>query len=207
MPNKFYGCIRHEPWGSEDCSKIAKFWAKTISHGHRSGDVNDVQRRFRFAQKEHNWWRSMDVLLWQSSQWKRPEKPTPKKARQVRTNVKVLITVFFDCNGVVHYEFLPQDRTVNKVYYLEVMRRLREAIRQKRTELWKNQSWILHHDNAPAYTSMLVHERLAKNKTVIVPQPLYYPVLVHDDFFFFPKLKTPMKGKRLVTIEEIKEKL
>lgn len=46
--------------------------------------------------------------------------------------------------GVVHHEFLPQGRTVNKEYYLEVMRRLREAIRQKRTELWKKQSWILH---------------------------------------------------------------
>ena len=63
----------------------------------------------------------------------------PKKARQVRSNVKVLFTVFFDCNGVMHHEFLPQGRTVNKEYYLEVMRRFREAIRQKRTELWKNQ--------------------------------------------------------------------
>ena len=24
-------------------------------HGHRSGDVDDVQQRFRFTQKGHNW--------------------------------------------------------------------------------------------------------------------------------------------------------
>ena len=120
--------------------------------------------------------------------------------------MKDLITVFFDCNGVVHHEFLPQGRTVNKEYYLEVMRRLREAIRQKHTELWKKQSWILHHDNAPAHTSMLVREFLAKNKTVIMPQPPYSPDLAPADFFLFPKLKTPMKGKRFATIEEIKEK-
>ena len=75
----------------------------------------------------------------QSSQWKRPEEPRPKEAHRVRSNVKVLLTVFIDCNGVVHHEFLPQDLTVNKEYYLEVMRRLREAIHQKRTELWKTQ--------------------------------------------------------------------
>ena len=98
----------------------------------------------------------------QSSQWKCPEEPRPKKARQVRSNVKVLFIVFFDCDGVVHYEFLPKGRTVNKEYYLEVMRRLREVIRQKRTELWKNQSWILHHDIAPTRTSLLVREFLAK---------------------------------------------
>ncbi|UYV74080.1 hypothetical protein LAZ67_11002046 [Cordylochernes scorpioides] len=52
----------------------------------------------------------------QSSQWKLPHEPRPKKARQVRSNVKVLLTVFFDCRGVVHHEFLPQGRTVNKEY-------------------------------------------------------------------------------------------
>ena len=44
-----------------------------------------------------------------------------KKARQVRSHVKVMLTVFFDSEGVVHYEFLPQGRTVSKEYYLEVM--------------------------------------------------------------------------------------
>ena len=65
----------------------------------------------------------------QSSQWKRPEAQRPKKALQVRSNVKILLPVFFDYNGVVHHEFLPQGCTVNKEYYLEVMPRLREAIR------------------------------------------------------------------------------
>ena len=64
-----------------------------------------------------------------------PEEPRLKKARQVQSNVNVvLLTVFLDCTSVVHHEFLPQGRTVNKEYYLEVMRRLREKIRQKRTE-------------------------------------------------------------------------
>ena len=58
---------------------------------------------------------------------------------------------------MVHHKFLPQDRTVNREYHLEVMRRLRETIRQKRTEK-KNQSGILHHDNAQAYTLTLVRQ-------------------------------------------------
>ena len=74
----------------------------------------------------------------QSSQWKRSEELRPKKEHQVRSNVKVLLTVFFDSNSMVHHEFLPQSHTINKAYYREVMRQLREAILQKRTELWKN---------------------------------------------------------------------
>ncbi|UYV69226.1 hypothetical protein LAZ67_6002891 [Cordylochernes scorpioides] len=140
----------------------------------------------------------------QSSQWKLPHEPRPKKARQVRSNVKVLLTVFFDCRGVVHHEFLPQGRTVNKEYYLQVMRNLREAIRQKRPDLWKNKNWLLHHDNAPAHTSLLVRDFLAKNNTVMMPQPPYSPDLAPCDFFLFPKLKRPMKGRRYATLDEIK---
>ncbi|UYV64607.1 hypothetical protein LAZ67_3001299 [Cordylochernes scorpioides] len=91
----------------------------------------------------------------QSSQWKLPHEPRPKKARQVQSNVK--------------------GRTVNKEYYLQVMRNLREAIRQKRPDLWKNRNWLLHHNNAPAHTSLLVRDFLAKNNTLMMPQPPYSP--------------------------------
>ena len=104
MPSNLYGCFSYETYCSEDCSKIAKFWAKTTVHGPRSGDVHDIQRRSRFAQKAHNWWRIVDEELWHWNQ--SPiilmEAPKPKKAHQIRSNVKVLLTVFFDCNGVVY---------------------------------------------------------------------------------------------------------
>ncbi|UYV84904.1 hypothetical protein LAZ67_X003942 [Cordylochernes scorpioides] len=140
----------------------------------------------------------------QSSQWKLPHEPRLKKARQVRSNVKVLLTVLFDCRGVVHHEFLPQGRTVNKEYYLQGMRNLREAIRQKRPNLWKNKNWLLHHDNAPAHTSLLVRDFLAKSNTLMMPQPPYSPDMAPCDFFLFPKLKRPMKGRRYATLDEIK---
>ncbi|UYV85140.1 hypothetical protein LAZ67_X004709 [Cordylochernes scorpioides] len=140
----------------------------------------------------------------QSFQWKLPHEPRPKKARQVRSNVKVLLTVFFDCRGVVHHEFLPHGRTVNKEYYLQVMRNLREAIRQKRPDLWKNKNWLLHHDNAPAHTSLLVRDFLAKNNTLMMLQPPYSPDLAPCDLFLFPNLKRPIKGRRYATLDEIK---
>ena len=53
---------------------------------------------------------------------------------------------------------------------------------------------------------MFLRELLAQNKTVIMLQPPYSLDLAPADFFLFPKLKTPMKGKCFSTIEEIKEK-
>ncbi|UYV67791.1 hypothetical protein LAZ67_5002075 [Cordylochernes scorpioides] len=35
----------------------------------------------------------------------------------------------------------------------------------------RNKNWLLHHDNAPAHTSLLVRDFLAKNNTLMMPQP------------------------------------
>lgn len=59
-----------------------------------------------------------------------------KKARQLRSNVKVMLTVFFDSRGVVHHEYAPQGQNINKEDYLEVLPRLRDAVRRKRPDLW-----------------------------------------------------------------------
>ena len=43
----------------------------------------------------------------QSSQWKFPGSPRPKKARQVRRNIKSMLICFFDQKGIVHEESVP----------------------------------------------------------------------------------------------------
>ncbi|KAJ4434163.1 hypothetical protein ANN_16485 [Periplaneta americana] len=85
----------------------------------------------------------------QSSQWKHPESPRPKKTRQVRSKIKVMLTVFFDVRGIVHHEYAPEGQTVTKEYYHDVLRRLRDAVRRKRPDMWTANIWHLHHDNAP----------------------------------------------------------
>lgn len=120
----------------------------------------------------------------QSSQWIEKGEPRPKKARQVRSNTKVLLTAFFDSQGVVHHEFLPQGQTVNRHYYNEVLRRLRDKVRRKRPELWADNSWFLHHDNAPAHASLQIREFCAKNQMSVLPHPPYSPDLAPADFVF-----------------------
>jgi hypothetical protein len=64
---------------------------------------------------------------------------------------------------------------------------------------------VLHHDNAPAHSSFLVRNFLAKNETTIVPQPPYSPDLAPADFFLFSKLKCILKGRRFDTFNEIQK--
>jgi len=64
---------------------------------------------------------------------------------------------------------------------------------------------MLHHDNAPAYASLLIRSYLAKHQTLVVSHPPYSPDLAPADFFLFPKLKTTLKGRRFQIIGEIQE--
>ena len=69
-----------------------------------------------------------------------------------------MLLTFLNIIGIVHYEFVPTGQTVNQVYYLEVLERLREKVRWKRPELFANESRIVHHDNTLAHTALSVRD-------------------------------------------------
>lgn len=167
---------------------------------------NDPTFIQRIITGDETWVYEYDVeTSQQTSEWRFENEAKPKKARRSRSKVKVMLTVFFDFRGVVHSEFLPKGQTVNKDYYLGVMRRLRESIRKKRPDLWKSNSWILHHDNAPSHTALIIRDFLTKHGTTVIAQAPYSPDLAPCDFFLFPKLKLPLRGKRFESIESVKE--
>jgi histone-lysine N-methyltransferase SETMAR len=98
---------------------------------------------------------------------------------------------------------VPTGQILNSGFYRDVLRRLRENVRRRRPELCQEQTWLLHHDNAPSHTSVLTQQFLAKYKMAGIPHPPYSADLAPCDFFLFPKLKLNLKGRRFDTTEEI----
>ena len=88
-------------------------------------------------------------------------------------------------------------QTVNQVYYLEVLKRLCERVRQKRPELFANSSWILHHDNASANTKLSAREFSATKQITVLEHPAYSSDLAPSDFFLFSKVKEILKGRQI----------
>ena len=82
-----------------------------------------------------------------SSQCSTSSSPRQKKARQVKSSIKIMLIAFFDIDGLVHHEFVPTEQTVNKEFYKTVLQRLRDAVPRHRPEKWRSGNWILHHDN------------------------------------------------------------
>jgi histone-lysine N-methyltransferase SETMAR len=103
-----------------------------------------------------------------------------------------MLIVFIDMNGIVHQEFVPPNILGNSD--CDVLRHLREKCVVKKFELRRNHKWPLHHNNAPANTSLKTTDSVTNSNMVIVPHPPYSPYLAHCDFTLFPKLKMKLKG-------------
>ena len=101
---------------------------------------------------------------------------------------------------MIYMHWVPTEQTVNKEYYVEVLREFRKRFRWKRRALFKSTQWNFHQDNAPVHNSILVTDYLTKMGIKTVPQNPYSPDLAPCDFGLFPKLR----GCRYETIEEMK---
>ena len=133
----------------------------------------------------------------QSYQWKHAGSPRPKKTRQSKSTNKLLMIPFFDSTGMIYMHWVPTGQTVNKEFYVEVLREFRKRLRQKRPALFKSSHWHFRQDNAPVHNSIFVADYLTKT----VSHPPYCPDLAPCDFWLFLKLR----GCRYETIEEMRE--
>ena len=121
----------------------------------------------------------------------------------MKSNLKSMIITFFDIKGIVHKEFVPTRQTVNSGFYFEVLRRLREKVRRHHPQLWQEQTWLLHHDNAPSHTAVRFWR---KTNLLLSPHPPYSPDLAPCDFFLFPKMKLNWKDAGSIPLRRSRPK-
>ena len=95
---------------------------------------------------------------------------------------------FFDSTGMIYMQWVPTRQSVNKEYYVKVLRELSKRFRRKRPVLLKSGQWHFHQDNAPVHNSILVTDYLTKMGIKTVRQPSYSPDLAPCDIWLFPKL-------------------
>ena len=168
------------------------------------------------AKFDEEWWRLppsnchwgwiLGSSLWslnrskQSKEYRHKTSPSPKKFKVFSSARKVLLTIFWDSEVVVHTEFLEQGNTVNSTKYVNTLEKLKARLRRVRSEKVS----IIHHDNARPHTSLETRTALDRLGLRTLPHPPYSPDLAPSDFFLFPKLKDYLKGNRYETDEDVK---
>ena len=101
--------------------------------------------------------------------------------------------------GMIYMHWVPTEQTVNKEYYVEVLREFRKRFIRKWPAVFKSGQWHFQQDNTLIYNSTLVTDYLTKMGIKTVPHPPYCPDLARCDFCLFPKVKEKLRGCRYET--------
>ncbi|GBP52531.1 Mariner Mos1 transposase [Eumeta japonica] len=64
------------------------------------------------------------------------------------TRNKLMLCMWWDWKGLIHYESLPPGETIDSDLYRYQMMRLRQEVEKKRPELIKRKDVVFHLDNA-----------------------------------------------------------
>ena len=104
-----------------------------------------------------------------------------------------MAAIFLDSQGMIMIDYLEQGRAINGAYYVGGLRRLRQEIARKRRGKLTRGVLIVQ-DNAPAHTSQVAISAVTKCGFQILSHPPYSPDMAPSDFYFFPKLKTHLRG-------------
>jgi hypothetical protein len=139
----------------------------------------------------------------QSSEWVGETSPWPKKLKFQRSCIKTMLIIFFDSQGIVHKEFVPEGKTVNAEFYKGVMDSLLKHIHQVCLAAFCSRDFFLLHDNFPTHKATSVCQLLTPKNVTSLYHPLYSPDLSPPDYFLFPKLKMKLKGLHFGDVAEI----
>jgi histone-lysine N-methyltransferase SETMAR len=122
---------------------------------------------------------------------------------KIKTQVsagKLMATVFWDVDGVIHMEFLEPGTTINPERYIATVKTLTQRLRRVRKH---KKNILLQHYNARPHTSRTTMEEIEKLDLTILPHPPYSPDLAPCSFHLSPKMKKHLRGHLYDSNEEV----
>ena len=194
--------IRKELKMRKICAKFVPRLLKRRSERKMSWQLGDCRGdQIQIPQFLMLWWSAMKAGSTAMTQ--RPRDRVPSGSMLVlpdarRPTEQTLITPFFHCTGMIYMQRVPTGQTVNKEYYVEVLREFRKWFRRKKPALFKSAQW---HFPTRQCTSHRLLRKMASRTVLTVPilQICSLWLLV------IPKLKENLRCCRYETIEEMKE--
>ena len=131
------------------------------------------------------------------------DEPRPVVCKPGFQSRKRLFTIFFNHEGPVAVDVLPEKATMTGRYYREnVLPQVVSALNDRRPVTGTSRIMILH-DNASAHKTGAVTQYLSENRITTLPYPAYSPDLAPCDFWLFPKLKELLAGNKYTRVQDL----
>jgi len=138
----------------------------------------------------------------------------PKRRKPVSTSTpklnihssKLMLCIWWDQEGVVHYELLPPNETITGDQYRLQLMRLKRALKEKRPQYeQKHDEIIFQHYNIRPHVAQTVKTYLEKLKWEVLPHPPYSPDIAPSDYHLFRSMAHGLAEQHFHSYEEAKE--
>jgi hypothetical protein len=116
------------------------------------------------------------------------------------------VDIFFRYPGCFDGRVFRQKPEENQQCYIEIVTKLRESVRRKQQELWRNR-WILNQDNAKAHKALSIKQCLTNKNITLLGHPSNLPDLAPCEFYLFPRIKSALKRTIFLWVENLKTKM
>jgi len=128
-------------------------------------------------------------------EWHHLQSPRKKKFKTTPSARKVMITVFWDIDGVILVDVMARGETINLNVCIKTLQKLKQRYRRVRPN--RNPvDMLIQHDNAHPHTSLRTQEAIAKFGWTVLPHPPYSLDLAPSDCHLFGPLKNALCGTR-----------
>lgn len=135
--------------------------------------------------------------------WKRPGEAPQSVPKPDSFQKKLMPCVFWNFQGIVHYEFLLRGQTITAALYCPQLEKAFEAIKKQRPGLVNRFHVVIQHDSS--HTARMTKAKLEELNFGALPHPAYSPDLAPSDDYLFRSLQNSLRGEVLETDEELKD--
>ena len=107
-----------------------------------------------------------------------------------------MLSVWWNWKGVVFFELLPRNQTINSDVYCRQLNKLNAAVKEKRPELVNRKGVLFfYYDNATPRTSLATRQKLLRLGWQVMLHLPYSPDLASSDYYLFRSLENSLNGK------------
>ena len=124
--------------------------------------------------------------------------------RSERFSKKTLLCVWWNFEGVIHFELLPNGVTVDADLYCAQLDRMFAKLQQKYPSLVNRKRVLLQQDNAKPHTAKKTVSKIEDSEYVeLLSHPAYSPDLAPSDYHLFRAMTHFLKGRTLSNVDEV----
>ena len=117
---------------------------------------------------------------------------------------KIMLSVFWDIKGILYFEFLEDNETIDSLSYSQQLIKLNKKLFEERPALYNRKKIYLLHDNTKPHVSETTSETIRDLGFEVLPHPPSSSDLAPTDYYLFRHLQFSLRDKEFKNSDDVK---